>query len=309
LQNFRLTSNKYVHVDLFAKKYRIEVMYRIKKKSLKSKALQSTINDVLKYVSNGVKIKTWHNIRKMFRMPTEEEFHTIIKHRRKFQGMTLQQFYDSRPDLQEKYTIYQLYQELIDSEIQQSNLSFKFKIYLDVKIPMLESRVTRQYLIEAYECLLDMHELYLGSPSNCSLLRYDKDNHATEIGKVFSTKPDEEKRINDLIELFKDSQSYMYCFSQTGYLRMIEYKIDCQQLSKHYNICEFDGPSCSAGVMIRRVNAIYVDRLSGTYKPTPENINSFESILKERFPFNHFIFKKEPLYLSGNYEYRDHPDF
>ena len=50
----------------------------------------------------------------------------------------------------------------------------------------------------------------------------------------------------------------------------MEFKSKCDSSSKHLNMCELDGPACCAGVMIRRVDTIYVDTLSGTYEPELE---------------------------------------
>ena len=280
-----------------------------RKNSLKSEAVHGVVKDFLKFLNKGVEIKTWYFSQPYFRLPTEQEFHEIVKHRRRFEGKSLQEYYNSKPDLHDE-PIYEFFKRYVRSEVLHRNLPRDFYWY-DAKVqePMKESPTTRQCLIQEHTCDILCHQMYLEAPSNCPALTFNRNRPVSDIGHVFHTEPDNEARESDLAKLFQDRQSYMYCFSQSGYLRLLEFKDKCEKLSKHYNICELDGPACCAGVMIRRVHTIYVDTLSGTFRPKLENINVFESILRRTFPFTKFEFKKDSSYLHTGWMYADHPDY
>lgn len=118
----------------------------------------------------------------------------------------------------------------------------------------------------------------------------------------------------DFSILFTPNQSYMYCFSRKGHLRMVEHTQQQNFFNaKHLNLCPLfleinkSDISC-AGVFLELNGRIHVDILSGTYRPTFEHLKSFKKTLQHCFPFTMFTFKFDDLFLKQT-DFQHHPDY
>lgn len=114
-------------------------------------------------------------------------------------------------------------------------------------------------------------------------------------------------KILDLQDIMDDSQSFMYCYSNNGILRMIEFNKLLEYESKHHIMCTEN--TCCAGVFLRQEEYIHVDRLSGTYAPSEESFKIFKSILSQHFRSDNFKFHKDLNYLRDNASLKNHPDY
>lgn len=279
---------------------------RKRRQTLRQKAfIKNIILPVKKLAGFGVLVEEWNGVLTYYGEPNLDQIREIITTRKNFGGNTFVDLFEKKREFYEERgykDAFSAFQALMRNDLQE-NAS---EVLIYTEWPYLESRTTRQFLVKNYDRKIRLLKITLYPVEECDKLM-SRENGSI-IGKKFEEKPSLKYKITDLVEVMSDGESFMFCFSKSGILRMMKYDMMTSTLSKHHNICNLDGPVCCAGVIIRRSSTIYIDRLSGTYSPKHSNLTEFVTVLKKSFPNTEFVVKYSTQYLDDGTRYKDHPD-